>query len=296
MEYKGNDKYKDNIFRYLFSEEKNFVQLYYDLTKRMLKPEDLEFYDTESIVVKQLKNDVAFKTKDNRLIIMVEHQSALNENMPLRFLLYYVELIKLYISQNYLNIFSRRAITIPLPEFYVVYNGTEELQQSELYLKANLGGAEEYISVRVNVANINYDRLPGEVLEREDVLGGYSYLMNRIRHYMKQKKMLLEEAIDKAVADTLGKGYLKEYLERKEFITMITKVLTIEEEIELIRKDERAEGKAEGIAEGVAKGVAEGKLEMAENLLSMGFEVEAVAKAAKLPVEKILELQKQLLH
>jgi predicted transposase/invertase (TIGR01784 family) len=87
-------------------------------------------------------------------------------------------------------------------------------------------------------------------------------------------------------------------------ITMITKVLTIEEEIELIRKDERAEGKAEGIAEGkaegiaegVAKGVAEGKLEMAENLLSMGFEVEAVAKAAKLPVEKILELQKQLLH
>jgi hypothetical protein len=173
-----------------------------------------------------------------------------------------------------------------------VYNGTEELQQSELYLKANLGGAEEYISVRVNVANINYDRLPGEVLEREDALGGYSYLMNRIRHYMKQKKMLLEEAIDKAVADTLGKGYLKEYLERKEFITMITKVLTIEEEIELIRKDERAEGKAEGIAEGVA----EGKLEMAENLLSMGFEVEAVAKAAKLPVEKILELQKQLLH
>jgi hypothetical protein len=288
MEYKGNDKYKDNIFRYLFSEEKNFVQLYYDLTKRMLKPEDLEFYDTESIVVKQLKNDVAFKTKDNRLIIMVEHQSTLNKNMPLRFLLYYVELIKLYISQNDLNIFSRRAIAIPLPEFYVVYNGTEELQETELYLKANLEGAEEYISVRVNVVNINYDRLPGEVLEREDVLGGYSYLMNRIRHYMKQKKMLLEEAIDKAVADTLGKGYLKEYLERKEFITMITKVLTIEEEIELIRKDERAEGKAEGIAEG--------KLEMAENLLSMGFEVEAVAKAAKLPVEKILELQKQLLH
>jgi hypothetical protein len=35
---------------------------------------------------------------------------------------------------------------------------------------------------------------------------------------------------------------------------------------------------------------------MVENLLSMGFEVEAVAKAAKLPVEKILELQKQLLH
>ena len=119
-----------------------------------------------------MKNDVAFKTKDNRLIIMVEHQSTLNENMPLRFLLYYVELIKLYITQNDLNIFSKRAIRVPLPEFYVVYNGMEELKETELYLKANLGGAEEYIGVRVNVVNINYNRLPREVLEREDVLGG----------------------------------------------------------------------------------------------------------------------------
>ncbi len=29
---KGNGRYKDNIFRYLFSEKKNFVQPYYDLT------------------------------------------------------------------------------------------------------------------------------------------------------------------------------------------------------------------------------------------------------------------------
>lgn len=63
MGYSGNEKYKDNIFRYLFSDEKNFVQLYYDLTNKKLDPEELEFYDTESIVVKQLKNDVAFKLR-----------------------------------------------------------------------------------------------------------------------------------------------------------------------------------------------------------------------------------------
>lgn len=97
MQHKGNEKYKDNIFRYLFLETKNFVELYYDITGKRLKEEELEPYDTESIVIKQLKNDVAFKTKDNRLIIMVEHQSTLNENMSLRFLLYYVELLKLYI-------------------------------------------------------------------------------------------------------------------------------------------------------------------------------------------------------
>lgn len=37
--------------------------------------------------------------------------------------LYYAELIKLYIVQNDLNIFSKKALNIPLPEFYMVYNG-----------------------------------------------------------------------------------------------------------------------------------------------------------------------------
>ena len=117
MKYRGNKKYKDNIFRHIFSEKKNFAQLYYDLTDQMLDTEQLEFYDTKSILVKQLKNDVSFKTKDNKLIIMVEHQSTLNENMVVRFLLYYAELLKIYISKNRLNLFSRRAIKVPKPEF-----------------------------------------------------------------------------------------------------------------------------------------------------------------------------------
>jgi predicted transposase/invertase (TIGR01784 family) len=47
-------------------------------------------------------------------------------------------------------------------------------------------------------------------------------------------------------------------------------------------------------AEGREEGLKEGKLAMAKNLLSMGMAVETVAKAAELPVTKILELQKSL--
>ena len=266
MKYTGNEKYKDNIFRYIFLEEKNFVQLYYDLTGQMLREEDLEFYDTESIVVKQLKNDVAFKTKDNRLIIMVEHQSTLNENMPLRFLLYYAELLKLYISQENLNMFSKRAIDVPRPEFFVVYNGTEDLKETELYLKKNLGGENKYINIKVNIMNINYDKLPKEIKERNDVLDGYSYLMDRIRIYNKKDGMLLEEAIQKAIEDTKAKGYLNEYLERKEFITMITKVLSMEEEIELIKRDERKER----------------DIEIAKEMISDNEPIEKIMKYSKL--------------
>ncbi len=282
MKKAGNEKYKDNIFRYLFSEEDNFVQLYYDLTDQKLDPKELEFYDTESIVVKQLKNDVAFKTKDNRLIIMVEHQSTLNGNMSLRFLLYYVELIKLYITQNDLNIFSKRALNIPAPEFYVVYNGTDVLESEEMYLKSNLNGAQEYIQVKVKAVNINFDQLPEAILKRHDVLDGYSYLMDRVRFYSRHERLVLEEAIERAITDTKQKGYLEAYLGRKEFITMITKVLTIEEEMDLIRRDERAEG--------MEKGMEKGKLEDALNMLSDGLPIEKVSKYTGLSIEKITTL------
>lgn len=151
-------------------------------------------------------------------------------------------------------------------------------------------GVDEYIGVRVNVVNINYDRLPKEVLEREDVLGGYSYLMDRIRYYIRQEKVLLEEAIDKAVTDTMRKGYLKEYLGRKEFITMITKVLTIEEEIELIRKDEREEGREEGREVGREVGKQEEKFEIARTSIRTGLSKEIIAQITRLSIKEIEDL------
>jgi len=76
---------------------------------------------------------------------MVEHQSTLNENMPLRFLLYYTEILKIYIAQKNLNVFSKKAIELPRPEFFVVYNGVENFTDIELYLKKNLKEIDEYI-------------------------------------------------------------------------------------------------------------------------------------------------------
>ena len=288
MGYKGNEKYKDTIFRYLFSEEKNFVQLYYDITGQMLKEEDLEFYNTESVVVKQLRNDVAFITKDHRLIIMVEHQSTLNENMPLRCLLYYAELLKVHIKQNELNIFANKAVDIPKPEFHVVYNGVDTLTYKKLYLKANLGGDDKVINIKVKIMDITYPNLPKKVKKRKDVLNGYSYLIDRIRYYQNTKKLPLEEAIQKGKEDTLKEGYLLEYLNRKEFETMITKVLSIEEEFQLIRLEERQETEK--------KVRQEEKIETAKEMLADGESIEKIIKYTKLSLEKVQEIQKQLVH
>lgn len=63
---------------------------------------------------------------------------------------------------------------------------------------------------------------------------------------------------------------------------MITKVLTIEEEMDLIRRDERAEG--------MEKGMEKGKLEDALNMLSDGLPIEKVSKYTGLSIEKITAL------
>jgi hypothetical protein len=199
---------------------------------------------------------VAFKTKDNRLIIMVEHQSTLNENIAIRLLLYYAELLKIYISQQKLNVFGRKPIRIPSPEFYMVYNGLTDLVNSEISLKANLSLNSEFINLKVKLLDIRYDKLPPEIKDRNDVLDGYSYLMDRIRFHHQAHP--LQIAIEKAIQDTLKKSYLINYLKRKEFITMIKKVMTIEEEIELIRAEEREEGIAKGMAKGMAQGIEKG--------------------------------------
>jgi predicted transposase/invertase (TIGR01784 family) len=51
-----------------------------------------------------------------------------------------------------------------------------------------------------------------------------------------------------------------------------------------------------GRQEGLKEGKIEGKLEMAKNFLLMGMDIETVAKAAELPVEKIMALQKSPLN
>jgi predicted transposase YdaD len=48
----------------------------------------------------------------------------------------------------------------------------------------------------------------------------------------------------------------------------------------------------EELLAGEAKGKIEGKLEMDGNFLLMGGDIETVAKAAELPVEKIMALRK----
>ena len=120
---RANRKYKDTVFRMLFSDKENLLSLYNAINRSVYEnPEDLEIVTLENAIYMGMKNDLAFIIDTN--LFLYEHQSTYNPNMPLRDLL--------YISAEYQKIVDHKALyssllqKIPAPYFIVFYNGTEK--------------------------------------------------------------------------------------------------------------------------------------------------------------------------
>ena len=79
----ANRRYKDTIFRMLFSDKKNLLELYNAVSgKNYDNADDLQIVTLENAVYMGMKNDLAFLL--NTGIYLYEHQSTVNPNMPLR--------------------------------------------------------------------------------------------------------------------------------------------------------------------------------------------------------------------
>ena len=95
----------------------------------------LEINTLENAIYMSMRNDLSFLI-DARLSLY-EHQSTYSSNLPLRFLLYLVDLLSgMTIDEN---LYGSRKVLIPPPRFVVFYNGEEEqpdrkvLKLSDLY-------------------------------------------------------------------------------------------------------------------------------------------------------------------
>ena len=89
---KHNRRYKDSVFVDFFGEDKNakanFLSLYNALHGTKLDAfVELKSLRLEQVMYMAFRNDVACLV-DGKIIVLVEHQSTINANMPLRFLQY----------------------------------------------------------------------------------------------------------------------------------------------------------------------------------------------------------------
>ena len=129
----ANRKYKDSVFVDLFSEDEkakeNFLSLYNALHGTSYQSAAiLRNIRLKQVVYLSFANDVSYLV-DDKIIILAEHQSTVNPNMPLRCLEYITRLYEQLQSPR--ERYSRTLKKIPIPEFYVFYNGKEHFETKQ---------------------------------------------------------------------------------------------------------------------------------------------------------------------
>ncbi|MCL2775764.1 MAG: Rpn family recombination-promoting nuclease/putative transposase, partial [Oscillospiraceae bacterium] len=194
----ANRKYKDSIFTKLFGEKDKLAELYNAISGTNYTPDDIGLLTLENIIFIGRENDIAFMI-DGRLIVLVEHQSSINPNMPLRFLLYIAREYQILADNE--AMYSSRLVKIPPPEFIVVYNGKDEYpEESELNLSdAFIDSGIDNLELKVKVYNINKG-YSAKIMSRSGTLRDYSTFVSRARAN-RNAGLELPKALEKAVKD-----------------------------------------------------------------------------------------------
>lgn len=152
-------KVKDGMFRALFKEDREgLLKLYNALSGTdYTDASDMEIVTIENAVYIVMKNDLAFIIADVQS--MYEHQSTVNGNMPVRFMVYLTEEYQKIIARADKSIYGKRPIGLPVPKCVVFYNGEDEMPDVwELRLSDAFMGQKDAadVELRVQVYNINY--------------------------------------------------------------------------------------------------------------------------------------------
>ena len=310
---KTNRNYKDSVFVDLFAHDvtakENFISLYNALhgTNLDAKTTDVQPVMLERVLYMKYYNDIAMLI-DGKIVILIEHQSTINKNMPFRFLEYIARIYEKITTKD--EKFGRKLVKLPIPEFYVFYNGKDDyptesvMKLSDAFmqiddyskLKNQLENANYPLEISVKVININVDK-ENSILKRCEALKEYSEFIEQVRSNIENN---VPEPLTNAIKEAIKKGFLSDYLNRKstEVQNMLLAEYDYDTDIAVQRREAREEGIKYGFAigekageeRGISMGVQQAKLETAKKFLAMGLSVEQVADGTGLSVEEIEKL------
>lgn len=282
----ANRKYKDTIFRWLFSDRENLLSLYNAVTGGDYREADaLTVVTLENAVYLGMKNDVAFLVDTG--LYLYEHQSTYNPNIPLRNLFYIASEYQLLVKDK--SIYSSVLQKIPVPKFLVFYNGMTQMGDSEeLRLSAayeSLRG-EPDLELKVTMLNINAGHNK-ELMEQCRILKEYSLYVARVRKYAAQKK--LNEAVEQAITECIREGILAEFLSRNRAEVVKVSIFEYDQELEekKLREAEYEHGRQEGMEAGRAAGIKEGIRSVVKKLAEQRLPLQQIAEAAGVDEETV---------
>ena len=302
---KTNRNYKDSVFVDLFAYDitakENFISLYNALhgTNLDVKTTDVQPVMLEQVLYMKYYNDIAMLI-DGKIVILIEHQSTINQNMPFRFLEYIARIYEKITTKD--EKFGRKLVKLPVPEFYVFYNGKEDyptesmMKLSDAFmqlgedcgLKNQLENVNYPLEISVKVININVDK-ENPILKRCETLKQYSEFIEQVRSNIENA---VSEPFTSAIKEAIKKGFLSDYLNRKstEVQNMLLAEYDYDTDIAVQRKEAFNDGFSAGEERGISLGAYQKAVETAKNALSMKLTLEQIASLTGLSVEVIQDL------
>ena len=281
-----NRKYKDSVFTDLFGSDikakKNFLELYNALSGSDYKLDEvsLERKVIEQSLYKTFTNDVSWEI-DGKLIVLVEHQSTINHNMPFRCLEYVTRIYEGIVPLQ--KRYAEKVHKIPNPDFYVVYVGKDkqpleqELHLSDAFYKKDSSKLELVVKVK----NCSDSRsLP--ISRNCDILKQYCQFVEIVEQTFNKRSP--RRSFKKAIDIAISEGVLSDYLNRKtrEVINMLCAKYDYKMDI-AVKKEEAFQ---DGMEAGAQQKAIEGAIMLVHDYNATP---EVAAKKMNAPLELVLE-------
>jgi hypothetical protein len=256
MSSNANTKYRNSVFSLLFSEPAALRELYSAIEGRPLDADAVITINTlQNVLFMEQYNDISF-TVDNKLVILIEHQSTINPNMPLRLLLYIARVYEKIIDRK--SLYRETKLSIPRPEFIVLYNGEKPFpDQKTLKLSEAFEAVKDManeLELTITAYNINKGHNEN-ILQKSETLNGYSTFIEKIREH--RKKLPLDEAMKAAVKYCVEHRILSKFLleNSSEVMNMVLTDWNIDDAKEVWQEEARQEGLEETAKRALVEGL-----------------------------------------
>lgn len=284
-------QYQDTVFRAYMNDANRLRDVAGALHGRTYTSvERVRIVTLDGTFLSQMKNDISFLLAGRHLVFM-EHQSTLNQNMPLRCLYYICEQLRQYIPAK--SLYQNKQIPLPRPEFHVFYTGSkdtlemEQMRLSDAYME---GEGDIHLELKVTFHNIAYGS-EKMLLRMSRPLHDYSFFLNCIKTNIAggmERVRAIREAMRYCMEHDVMKEFLQEH--ESEVIDMVNFEWNQKDFEEAIREDGIEQGMARGHEEGRAKGREEEKSAFILGMLKEKLPLETIARVSKMSVERIQEL------
>lgn len=311
LKIKEIDKKHDKMFRNILARKKEMVKFLNEFLKlnRKIQENQIIQYPTDFITryYKDKHSDIIYKLKNKPVYFLVEHQSTIDPQMPLRLYEYIGEIMRKEENKGIYPIVVPIVIYTGFKKWKVPTDLAQKQYQSlnykkyEINLKYNLITAEDYTFEELLEKKTLFSSIM--IIEKSKSREEINTQMNKVIEVITnpKDKEALSEIIINIIEPMIGREKVSKMLEKinnKEELEMspFTKTLLDLEHkawkkgMREGKEEGKAQGIKEGIKEGIEQGIEQGILNTAKKMLKKNMQMKEIQEITGLSKEKLEKL------